>query len=94
MSDAYGGPCDRGCLEAFVERCLEALVAGDAGRLPASPDLRYTENGRPLPLGRGLWRTVRAREFAGTASPTPRPGRSSGGGSCESWPGRPCSPCG
>jgi hypothetical protein len=75
MSDAYAGACGRECLEGFVEGCLEALVASDAGRLPASRDLRFTENGRPLPPGRGLWRTVRGREPGGHCFADPEAGQ-------------------
>jgi hypothetical protein len=49
--------CDRGCLEAFVDRYLDAMQAHDPGRLPFAPDVKFTENGQRLELGDGLWRT-------------------------------------
>ncbi len=49
--------CDRACLTGFTDRYLAALVAHDPKRLPASADLRFTEDGAPLELGDGLWRT-------------------------------------
>lgn len=47
--------CDRACLTDFNTRYLEALVAHDASKLPTSPDVRFTENGKQLPLTEGLW---------------------------------------
>ncbi len=50
--------CDRACLTGITDRYLEALQAHDPGRLPVSPKLRFTEDGAPLQLGDGLWRTI------------------------------------
>ena len=47
--------CDRACLEGFVNRYLEALVAHDPARLPLTKNARYTENGITLALGDGMW---------------------------------------
>jgi hypothetical protein len=49
--------CDRGCLEGFVDRYLDAMLAHDPGRLPFAPEAKFTENGQRLELGDGLWRT-------------------------------------
>ncbi len=54
-------PCDRACLDSFVDKFLDALVAHDAKRLPVSPDVKYTENGQRLPLYDGLWGTATER---------------------------------
>ena len=54
--------CDRGCLEGFVERYLDALVAHAPARLPLAKGARFTENGQVLALGDGLWGTIEARE--------------------------------
>ena len=51
-------PCDRACLDSFVDKFLDALVAHDARRLPVAPDVKYTENGQRLPLYDGLWGTA------------------------------------
>jgi hypothetical protein len=53
--------CERACLQGFVDRYLDALVAHDPSRLPLVKDVRYTENGATLQLGDGLWGTVQAR---------------------------------
>lgn len=52
------GPCDRACLEGFVNQYLEALVAHDAKRLQVNPDVRFSENDVELKLGEGLWKTA------------------------------------
>lgn len=54
--------CDRACLDGFVERYLDALVAHDPARLPLAKGARFTENGQALALGDGLWGTIERRE--------------------------------
>jgi hypothetical protein len=50
--------CDRACLEGFLDRYLDALVANDAIRLPLAKTARFTENGQRLELNDGLWNTA------------------------------------
>jgi len=50
----------------LVNLYLEALTAGDPGRLRIASNVRFTENGQVLPLGKGLWATA-------TTEPPPRP---------------------
>jgi hypothetical protein len=58
-SAEHGGQtCDAACLHGFVDQYLAALVARDPARLAVAPDIRFTENTRPLRLGDGLWATV------------------------------------
>ena len=52
------GECGRDCLTGFADRYMKALVAHDPAGLPVSPKLRFTEDGAPLELGDGLWRTI------------------------------------
>src|SRR6185312_13126635 len=52
--------CGRACLEGFIDRYLQALVAHDPARLPLVRDVKFTENGSTLKLGDGLWGTVQA----------------------------------
>lgn len=51
-------PCERTCLEAFVDRYLEALVAHDPSRLPLTEDVKFSENTVKLNLGEALWTTA------------------------------------
>ncbi len=53
--------CDRACLEGFVDRYIEALVAHDPSKIPVTADVRFVENGVQLPLGSALWKTASGR---------------------------------
>ena len=53
--------CDRACLEAFVDRYLDAMVAHDPSKAPFARGARFTENGQRLELGDGLWNTMTAK---------------------------------
>jgi hypothetical protein len=50
--------CDRACLDGFVDRYFDALVAHDPKRLALTPNVKFTENGQPLKLGDALWHNV------------------------------------
>jgi len=52
---AAAQPCDRACLEGFVDQFLAAVVAHDPSRLTLAKNVRYTENGVTLNLGDGMW---------------------------------------
>ena len=54
-------PCDRACLEGYVDRFLDAAIAHDPRRVPFTTDAKYTENGVALDLGDGMWRTLTAK---------------------------------
>jgi len=56
-----GEPCDRECLEGFVDQYLDAMAAGDPSMVPLTDDFRMTENGQQLPLGDALWKTMVGR---------------------------------
>jgi hypothetical protein len=53
--------CDRACLEAHVDRFLDAAIAHDPAKVPFERNVKYTENGVKLVLGDGIWRTLTAR---------------------------------
>lgn len=53
--------CDRGCLEGFVDRYLDAVVADNPSAVPLAPGVRFTEDGQQLLIGDGLWNTLRAK---------------------------------
>jgi hypothetical protein len=50
--------CGRACLEGFMDRYLDALVANNASRLPLTKTAMFTENGQRLDLNDGLWNTA------------------------------------
>ena len=47
-------------LEILADQVTQALLVNDASRLPLAKDFRYTENGSPLEIGDGMWRTLSA----------------------------------
>jgi hypothetical protein len=53
--------CDRECLNGFVDRYLDAVVAHDPSRLPVTKFVKFTENGQQLVLGDGFWRSATGR---------------------------------
>jgi len=53
--------CDQACAKSLVDTLLAAMIARDPARAPLANDVRYTENGQPLPIGEGLWKTLTAR---------------------------------
>jgi hypothetical protein len=52
------GPCDRACLEGFIDRYLDAVIAHDPKRVPMTANAKFTENGQRLNVGDGFWRSV------------------------------------
>ncbi len=54
--DAGKPACDRACLEGYVNRYLDAMLAHDPGSGLFANEVKFTENGVRLPLGgEGLW---------------------------------------
>jgi hypothetical protein len=57
----FGQACDRACLEGFVDKYMDALVAHDPKLAPLAKTLKNTENGQRLEPGDGFWRTATAK---------------------------------
>ncbi len=53
--------CDRACLEALVDRYLDAMIDNDVDAVPFAADARFTEHGQQLELGDGLWNTMKGK---------------------------------
>jgi hypothetical protein len=48
--------CDRGCLEGYVDKYMDAMLSHQPSASLFSKDCKFTENGVRLPLGgEGLW---------------------------------------
>jgi hypothetical protein len=48
--------CDRACLEKYIDRYMDAMLAHDPSPALFARDCKFTENGVRLPLGgEGLW---------------------------------------
>jgi hypothetical protein len=58
QAQSGSGACDRACLEGFVDRYLDALIAHDPKLLPLARNVRFTENGVRLEIGDSQWKTV------------------------------------
>jgi hypothetical protein len=54
-------PCDRACLENYIDMVFAAMIAHNPNQLMLANDVRYTENGVELRLGDGMWGTLSAR---------------------------------
>jgi hypothetical protein len=55
---AQTGPCDRACLEGYVDKYLDAVIAHNPKLLPLSRNVKFTENGVRLDVGDAHWKTV------------------------------------
>lgn len=55
------GACGRACLEAMVERYLDAVVVNQPEGLPWDDAVRFTEDGQQLSIGDGLWNTMKSK---------------------------------
>ena len=58
---AAASACDRACLEGFVEKYFDAVIANDPKKVPLSPNVRFTEDGQRLLIGDGLWNTMKGK---------------------------------
>jgi len=48
--------CDRACLEGYIDRYMDAMIAKDVSPKLFAKDVKFTENGVQLPIGKeGLW---------------------------------------
>ncbi len=52
-------PCDRACLEGYVDKYMDAMLAHEASKTLFAEKVRFTENGVQLPFGNeGLWASM------------------------------------
>jgi hypothetical protein len=68
-SDTTGsaGGCTREILGATVDRYFEALEAHDRSALTLSSEVKFTENGKKIEIGEGLWATAGDLKFKRSA---------------------------
>ena len=57
---APSAECDRTCLTDLNTSYLMALIAHDATKLATAASVRFTENGKELPLNQGLWAVAKS----------------------------------
>ncbi len=51
-------PCDRACLENYVDRYMDAMLSHEPSESLFAKNCRFTENGVQLQLGEGLWSSM------------------------------------
>ena len=54
-------PCDRPCLEGFVDKYLDAMLAHNPKLLPLARNVKFTENGQRLEIPDALWNSIVAK---------------------------------
>lgn len=69
------GECDRACLEGFVDRYIDAMVAHDPSSVPLADNVRFTENGVELEVGDALWGTASGKTDFGIYAADPETGQ-------------------
>ena len=62
-----GTSCSRELLGSTVDAYFKALAAHNPSSLKLAPNVKFTENGKELPLGEGLWKTAGAVKFKRSA---------------------------
>jgi hypothetical protein len=60
-SPASSTPCDRACLNGFVDKYFEALISHCTCDVAFAPGVKYTENGQDVKPGEGIWKTFTGR---------------------------------
>lgn len=50
--------CSRDNLKSLANKYFEGIAAHDSSMLPISPDVKFTENGKELKVGEGIWKTA------------------------------------
>ena len=57
-ASAMSATCDQSCLRSHVDQYVSALSVRDTSKLKLAKAVRYTENGKTLKMGEGLWATA------------------------------------
>src|SRR5579884_3296744 len=50
--------CDRSCLKNMMTVYLNAVAAQDPSKAPLDAMIRFTEDGKDLKIGEGLWKSA------------------------------------
>jgi hypothetical protein len=62
-ADAAKYNCDRACLQQIADRYFEALAQHDPSIAPFAPNVRYSETGKVMKIGEGLWQHAGAATY-------------------------------
>src|SRR5262249_17598825 len=66
--------CDRACLDGYVDKYLDAMMAHDPKLVPFARNAKFTENGQKLEPGDGLWNTMAGKGSYRVSVTDPAPG--------------------
>ena len=58
MAESSDSACTREGLKSITDEYFAALEAHKPSSLPLAPNVRYTENGIEVPIGKGVWETA------------------------------------
>jgi hypothetical protein len=58
---ASNTPCDRTCLNGFVDKYFDAMASRCTCNIALAPNVKYTENGQVVKPGEGIWKTFARR---------------------------------
>jgi hypothetical protein len=58
IAQSSGSACTRENLQAITDKFFAALEAHNPTSAPLASNVRYTENGIEVPIGKGVWETV------------------------------------
>ncbi|MBN1834109.1 MAG: hypothetical protein JW896_18575 [Deltaproteobacteria bacterium] len=58
MAESSDSACTREGLKSITDEYFTALEAHKPSSLPLAPNVRYTENGIEVPIGKGVWETA------------------------------------
>jgi hypothetical protein len=55
---ANAADCDRACLKGLLDSYVTAVLEHDPSSLPLAEEAEYTEGGRAVAMGEGMWKTI------------------------------------
>jgi len=61
--DAAKYNCDRACLKGIADQYFDALAQHNPSLVPLAPNVRYSETGKVLKVGEGLWKNAGAPTY-------------------------------
>ncbi len=57
--------CDKACLTQLAGRFMTALAAQKPADVPWAKEVKFSENGVPIPVGEGIWGSIRSKSDFG-----------------------------
>lgn len=61
--DAAKYNCDRACLKSIADQYFDALAQHNPSLVPLAPNVKYSETGKVLKVGEGLWKNAGAPTY-------------------------------